>query len=138
MAFVQAIVEAYRQRGMDPAEALRKAQIEPHTLTQPQGRITALQMEWISEAAMRELDDEALGAMPLLGGDEKAGKFAQVVPVRRVQACEKGQGCFGRLPVGLGDGQAGGAASAQTVEQEAQHRRIAGEEKGIMPKGRMG
>ena len=61
VAFVQAIVEAYRARQMSPQEALRKAQIEPSLLENPHARVTALQFEWLSAAAMRELDDEALG-----------------------------------------------------------------------------
>lgn len=61
MAFVQAIVSGYLRRGRDPAGALAAAQIAPATLHQPQARITAAQMERISEFAMRELDDEALG-----------------------------------------------------------------------------
>lgn len=61
IAFVNAIVAAYAQRGMDPSAALAKAQIEPQLLCQPQARITAMQMEWISGLAMRELDDEGLG-----------------------------------------------------------------------------
>ena len=61
IAFIQVMVEAYRQRGMDPSAALEKAQITPSLLKQSQARVTALQMEWMSEAAMRELDDEALG-----------------------------------------------------------------------------
>ena len=61
MAYVQAIVQAYTQRGMDPLPALAEAQIAPETLHQPDARITALQMEWLSATAMRELDDEALG-----------------------------------------------------------------------------
>jgi AraC-like DNA-binding protein len=60
MAFIRAIVMAYTQRGLDPSHALRKAQITPSQL-KTNGRVTALQMEWLSEAAMRELDDEALG-----------------------------------------------------------------------------
>ncbi len=60
MAFIRAIVMAYTQRGLDPNHALRKAQITPSQL-KTNGRVTALQMEWLSEAAMRELDDEALG-----------------------------------------------------------------------------
>ncbi len=60
MAFIRAMVNAYAQRGMDPSAALRKAQITPSQL-KSNGRVTALQMEWMSEAAMRELDDEALG-----------------------------------------------------------------------------
>ncbi len=55
------MVNAYTDRGMDPAGALRRAQITPKLLSQPDARVTALQMEWMSEAAMRELDDEALG-----------------------------------------------------------------------------
>jgi len=61
IAFIQAMVSAYAQRGMDPTAALEKAQIAPSLLNQAGARVTALQMEWMSEAAMRELDDEALG-----------------------------------------------------------------------------
>ncbi len=61
IAFIQAMVQAYRRRGLDPTGALTKAQIAPFLLQQPQACVTALQMEWMSEAAMRELDDEALG-----------------------------------------------------------------------------
>ncbi len=61
IAFIAAMVQAYGRRGMDPSGALLKAKIAPQLLTQPQARVTALQMEWMSEAAMRELDDEALG-----------------------------------------------------------------------------
>jgi AraC-like DNA-binding protein len=60
MAFIRAMAAAYTRRGMDPSTALRKAQITPSQL-KSNGRVTALQMEWMSEAAMRELDDEALG-----------------------------------------------------------------------------
>jgi AraC-like DNA-binding protein len=55
------MVQAYAQRNLDPKQALQKAQIAPCLLNQPFARVTALQMEWMSEAAMRELDDEALG-----------------------------------------------------------------------------
>lgn len=61
IAFIQAMVTAYEHRGLDPSGALEKAQITPEILRQPHARVTALQMEWMSEAAMRELDDEALG-----------------------------------------------------------------------------
>lgn len=61
IAFIKAMVLAYERRGMNPAGALRKAQIVPNLLQEPNARVTALQMEWMSEAAMRELDDEALG-----------------------------------------------------------------------------
>jgi AraC-like DNA-binding protein len=61
MAFVRAIVLAYEKSGRDPAAALAQAQITPAALRQPDARITPAQMEAISGAAMRELDDEALG-----------------------------------------------------------------------------
>ncbi|MBA4264222.1 MAG: AraC family transcriptional regulator [Comamonadaceae bacterium] len=61
MAFVRAMVLAYQQRGMSPAKALALAQIAPAQLHRSNARITAWQMERISDAAMRELDDEGLG-----------------------------------------------------------------------------
>ena len=61
IAFIQAMVSAYEARGMDPSGALKTAQIAPNLLRQANARVTALQMEWMSAAAMRELDDEALG-----------------------------------------------------------------------------
>ena len=61
MAFVQAMVSAYRARGLDPVQALTLAQIAPASVDDAQARISAAQMEVVSEAAMRELDDEALG-----------------------------------------------------------------------------
>ena len=61
MAFVQAIMQAYAQRGMSPAAALQKAQITPDAAADASQRITALQFEALSHAAMRELDDEGLG-----------------------------------------------------------------------------
>jgi hypothetical protein len=61
MAFVQAIALAYAQRGLSPDGALAQAQIAPADLQQVGARITAAQMETVSGAAMRELDDEALG-----------------------------------------------------------------------------
>ncbi len=61
MAFVRAITNAYAARRMDPLDALQQAQIAPNLLDQPDARITAMQMEWVSGAAMRELDDEGLG-----------------------------------------------------------------------------
>jgi AraC-like DNA-binding protein len=61
MAFVQAIVRAYERYGVDPSEALARAQITPAQLRRPSSRITAGQMEAISAFAMRQLDDEALG-----------------------------------------------------------------------------
>ncbi len=61
IAFIHAMLEAYKARGLDPSGALAKAQIAPNLLTDQHARVTALQLEWMSEAAMRELDDEALG-----------------------------------------------------------------------------
>lgn len=61
IAFVQAIVRAYEARQMSALGALEKAQIPPDLIHQSRERITALQMEALSDAAMRELDDEALG-----------------------------------------------------------------------------
>jgi AraC-like DNA-binding protein len=58
---VRAIVLAYERYGVDPAGALKQAQITPAQLRRPEARITAAQMETISGAAMQELDDEALG-----------------------------------------------------------------------------
>lgn len=62
MAFARAIVAAYRRHGQDPSDALKLAQITPTQLQMSHGRITARQMEVLSEAAMQELDDEGLGA----------------------------------------------------------------------------
>ena len=61
MAFVRAMVVAYEKYGADPTEALQRARIAPHSLHRAHARITAEQMETFSEAAMRQLDDEALG-----------------------------------------------------------------------------
>ena len=61
IAFVRAIALAYERRGMSPARALAQAQIAPQLLQDDAARITAWQMEQISDAAMQELDDEALG-----------------------------------------------------------------------------
>ena len=70
MALVRAMVLAYQARGMDPSSALEQAQITPAQLRKPSASITATQMEVISGAAMRELDDEGLGcfARPLPWG----------------------------------------------------------------------
>jgi AraC-like DNA-binding protein len=61
MTFVKAMVSAYEARGMDARSALDSAQIAPDSVTDRGARITAAQMEALSDAAMRELDDEALG-----------------------------------------------------------------------------
>ena len=61
IAFVHAILLAYQRYKVDPTAALQKAQITPAMLRRAGATITASQMEVISDAAMRELDDEALG-----------------------------------------------------------------------------
>ena len=61
VAFVNAIVTAFERRGLNPARALEVAHIAPQQLSRPAGRITAVQMERVSGAAMQELDDEGLG-----------------------------------------------------------------------------
>jgi AraC-like DNA-binding protein len=61
MAFVKAMAHAFALRGLSPQAALAAAQIAPADLTRTDARITALQMEWLSSAAMQALDDEALG-----------------------------------------------------------------------------
>jgi AraC-like DNA-binding protein len=61
IALVRAMVQAYATRGLDATGALAQAQIRTSDLDDPAARITATQMEVISGAAMRELDDEALG-----------------------------------------------------------------------------
>jgi AraC-like DNA-binding protein len=58
---VQAVLLAYERYGQDPGLALQAAQIAPTLLADPQACITAAQMETLCNAAMRELDDEALG-----------------------------------------------------------------------------
>ncbi|KAB2964960.1 AraC family transcriptional regulator [Zoogloea sp.] len=61
IAFIRAIVLAYRRYAADPSRALAQAGIDPALLEQDSARVTALQMEVMSGAAMQELDDEALG-----------------------------------------------------------------------------
>ena len=61
MSFVRAMVAAYRAKGLSPEGALAAAQIQPEEVDQAGARITAAQMEAVSDAAMRELDDEGLG-----------------------------------------------------------------------------
>jgi AraC-like DNA-binding protein len=58
---VRALLLAYDRYGADPADVLRQGQITPEMLRDPAARITARQMEAVSEGAMRQLDDEALG-----------------------------------------------------------------------------
>lgn len=61
IAFVHAILRAYERYRADPSRVLREAQITPALLEDPDARITARQMEALSEGAMKQLDDEALG-----------------------------------------------------------------------------
>ena len=61
MAFVQAVVLAFRRRGIPEAIALKAAHIAPSNLDQPAQRVTAAQFEALTAAAMQQLDDEALG-----------------------------------------------------------------------------
>ncbi len=61
MAFVKAILQAYERRGLTPDQALKTAQITPEDTLDAQKKVTALQFELLSGAAMQELDDEALG-----------------------------------------------------------------------------
>lgn len=61
IAFVQALLLAYKRYGVSPRPALEHAQIPMKLLAQPDAHITAAQMEAISSFAMQELDDETLG-----------------------------------------------------------------------------
>jgi AraC-like DNA-binding protein len=61
VAFVDAVLMAYRKYGVDPSPALQQAHIAPSLLRRPQARVTARQFEALCGAAMQQLDDEALG-----------------------------------------------------------------------------
>lgn len=61
IAFVRAILAGYERYAADGSGALTAAGIDSAMLADPAARITAAQMERVSEVAMRELDDEALG-----------------------------------------------------------------------------
>jgi AraC-like DNA-binding protein len=61
IAFVQTILRAYDKYGADPSVALRSARIVPSDLRRPEARVTAAQLEVLTNLAMRQLDDEALG-----------------------------------------------------------------------------
>ena len=61
VAFVRAIVAAYRRYGKDPGDALRWARIAPEFLSDPRNRVTGSQMQTLFGIAIQELDDEALG-----------------------------------------------------------------------------
>ena len=63
-AFVEAVVQAYAQRGLSAASALAKAHIASSTgagAGLEAGHVSALQFERLCFAAMQELDDEAPG-----------------------------------------------------------------------------
>jgi AraC-like DNA-binding protein len=62
MAFARVIAQAMARGGVNPAEVLKQAQITPAQLAKADARMTALQMELLSGAAMQALDDEGLGA----------------------------------------------------------------------------
>lgn len=61
MAFVKAMLISCERLQHDPTKALADAQIDPVLIDRPDARITAAQMERLSDRLMRELDDEALG-----------------------------------------------------------------------------
>jgi AraC-like DNA-binding protein len=61
VAFIRTIALGYARHGVDITGLLAAAQITPDQLAEPEGRITAAQLEAASGHAMRELDDEALG-----------------------------------------------------------------------------
>jgi AraC-like DNA-binding protein len=61
IAFVQTILRAYEKYVADPSEALRLARITPGDLRRPEACVTAAQLEVLTNLAMRQLDDEALG-----------------------------------------------------------------------------
>jgi AraC-like DNA-binding protein len=61
IAFVRAILLAYRKYGVHSEAALATAHIRLDALEDLNGRVTAAQFESLAWVAMRELDDEALG-----------------------------------------------------------------------------
>lgn len=61
MAFVRAMANGCHRLGYSPIESLVATQIEPARLSIPLDKITATQMERLSDRLMRMLDDEALG-----------------------------------------------------------------------------
>lgn len=61
VALVRAVLLAYARRGIAPNAALKAAQIAPSVLADDHGYVTAQQFGRLGAAAMRELDDEALG-----------------------------------------------------------------------------
>jgi AraC-like DNA-binding protein len=62
MGFARVISAAMQRGGVNASEVLKLAQITPAQLAKADARITSLQMETLSGAAMQALDDEALGA----------------------------------------------------------------------------
>jgi AraC-like DNA-binding protein len=61
IAFVRTILRAYDKYDADPSQALRLAGIGPSDLRHSDARVTAGQLEVLTDFAMRELDDEGLG-----------------------------------------------------------------------------
>ena len=61
IAFARSMALGARRLGHEPTAALLTARITEQQLVEPNGRITANQMEQLSDQLMRELDDEALG-----------------------------------------------------------------------------
>lgn len=61
MAFVRAMLAGCERLQYDPSMALVDSQIAPTSLGSSVARITAAQMEKLSDRLMRDLDDEALG-----------------------------------------------------------------------------
>jgi AraC-like DNA-binding protein len=64
MTFVHAVVRACALRGVDASGALARARIAPEAVHDAAARVTAAQFEALCDAAMRALDDEALGWFP--------------------------------------------------------------------------
>src|SRR5206468_8699506 len=62
MAFARVIAQAMTRAGVNAGEILKQAQITPSQFAKADARITALQMESLSGAAMQAMDDEGLGA----------------------------------------------------------------------------
>ena len=61
MAYVQAVMVAYRKYGRNPEAMLASAGLTRAEVRDANRRISAAQMETLSATAMKELDDEALG-----------------------------------------------------------------------------
>jgi AraC-like DNA-binding protein len=56
------MLRAFEKYGEDPSEALQSAHIPTSALQRPDARITSMQLEVFTDRAMRQLDDEAMGA----------------------------------------------------------------------------